>query len=130
MILHINTNDGGGIKVALKQGSMVMAEKKVKAERREAEKLLPAVEALLKSKKINLSQIKKIEVANSGGSFTSLRIGVVTANALAYALRISAAGESGKAKKVKIGRRSFSVVEPLYDREPEITIKKPATDSA
>ncbi len=108
MTLYINTTEAGIIKLALKRGREVIAEKKVKSVRREAEKLLPAIETMLKAKKVKLSQIKKIEVANRGGSFTSLRIGVVTANALAYAL----------------GAKPFKAVEPLYDREPEITKKK------
>ena len=120
MILFINTNNDGGIKLALKQGSKSVAEKMFKAERLEAEKLLPAVEVLLKAKKINLKQIKKIEVANRGGSFTSLRVGVVTANALAYALGIDVEGN----KKSKAKNKKFSVVEPFYDREPEITVRK------
>jgi len=123
MILFINTNNDGGIKLALKQGSKSVAEKMFKAERLEAEKLLPAVEVLLKAKKINLKQIKKIEVANRGGSFTSLRIGVVTANALGYALGIPVKG----GQKSEVKSKKFSVVEPFYDREPEITIKKRAT---
>jgi len=97
-----------------------VAGKKIKAERQEAEKLLPAVEALLKNKKRSLKQIKKIEVANRGGSFTSLRVGVVTANALAYALGIDVEGN----KKSKAKNKKFSVVEPFYDREPEITVRK------
>jgi tRNA A37 threonylcarbamoyladenosine modification protein TsaB len=43
-------------------------------------------------------------VADEGGSFTSLRIGVITANALAYALKIPVIGESGRAlTKKKLG---------------------------
>ena len=123
MILSINTNDAGCIILALKRGGRQVAGKKIKAERQEAEKLLPAVEALLKNKKRSLKQIKKIEVANRGGSFTSPRIGVVTANALGYALGIPVkGGQKSEAKSKK-----FSVVEPFYNREPEITIKKRAT---
>lgn len=123
MILYINTTESDSIKFALKRSGRVLAEKKVKAERLEAEKLLPAIEAMLKAKKINLKQIKKIEVANRGGSFTSLRIGVVTANALGYALGIPVKG----GQKSEVKSKKFSVVEPFYDREPEITIKKRAT---
>ena len=130
MILYINTNEAGGIRMAVKQGNKVVAEKKVKGRRQEAEKLLPAIEALLKNKKINLKRIKKIEVANRGGSFTSLRIGVVTANALGYALGVPVAGSQespaspSEAGRAKVKSQKFSVVEPFYDREPEITAKK------
>ena len=99
-----------------------MAEKKVKALRQEAEKLLPAVGKLLKANKLKLSDLNSLEVENRGGSFTSSRIGVVTANALAYALGIPAAGAGSGGLKAK--NKKFSVVKPLYDREPEITKKK------
>ncbi|MDP2708742.1 MAG: hypothetical protein Q8O93_01655 [bacterium] len=110
MILYIDTTKNDLIEIGLKKGGEFVARKKIKAERRQAEKLLPAVEKMLKAAKLKLSGIKKIEVENRGGSFTSLRVGVVTANALGYALGI---GVNGK-----------RIVEPEYDREPEITEKK------
>lgn len=124
MILYIDTTENGNIRVALKQGREVLAEKKVKAFRQEAKKLLPAIKKLLKANKYKLSDLEKVEVKNSGGSFTSLRIGVVTANALAYALNIPVIGKQGKIKISRSGKKKFNVVEPLYDREPEITKKK------
>jgi len=45
---------------------------------------------------------------------------VITANALAYALGIPVSGS--EKQKIKVGK--FNVVEPIYDREPEITKKK------
>lgn len=124
MILHINTTEAGNIKLAFREGREVLAEKKVRAIRQEAEKLLLAIKALLKVKKINLKQINKIEVENRGGSFTSLRIGVVTANALAYALGIPVKGQGGTDIRHLRAVGRFNVVEPVYDREPEITMKK------
>jgi len=121
MVLYINTTQNNLIEISLKDKSKLMAFKKFKSHRTQAEKLLPAIEKLLKAGKFKLSDIKKIEVANNGGSFTSLRIGVVTANALAYALGIFAVGEDGGKPKFN---NKFSVVEPIYNREPEITAKK------
>jgi len=100
-----------------------MAVKKIKSDRTQAEKLLPAIDKLLKSSKLRLRNLNGIEVENRGGSFTSLRIGVVTANALAYALNIAVIGK-GKANVVKSKKKKFNIVGPLYDREPEITAKK------
>ena len=76
-------------------------------------------QALLAAQKLKPSALKKIIVANRGGSFTSLRIGVITANALGYALKIPVLAEWPGPKKAKkfAGR---SLVEPIYDREPEI----------
>lgn len=97
--------------------------KKFSSKRDQAEKLLPAIVEFFKAHKLKLSDLKGIEVANRGGSFTSLRVGVVTANALAYSLGIAVAGESGGAKIVHQGRREFKVVEPSYGRAPRITEK-------
>lgn len=121
----VSANIGSNFKAELnhKAGSAfraaLIARKKIKASRRQAEKLLPAIDRLLRDKKIKLSALKKIVVANRGGSFTSLRIGVITANALGYALKIPVVTEG------KIGRKNkkfavYSIVEPIYDREPTI----------
>ena len=123
MTLYINTVSAEEILIALNDGKKIVVQKKISAPRRQAEKLLPAIETLLKKQKIKLSQLKKIVVANQGGSFTSLRIGVITANALAYALRIPVEAEpQGQPTNKKFG--IYSLVEPLYDREPNIGISK------
>ncbi len=123
MTLYINTTAHDEMTIGLRQGDKILANKKISAVRTQAEKLLPAIKNLLASKKIKLNQLRKIVVANQGGSFTSLRIGVITANALAYALKIPVAAESKSAKKNK-KFSSYSLVEPLYDREPNIGISK------
>ena len=125
MTLFIDTTHNDAVEIILKRrDGSVLASKKLKARFKQAEKLLSAIEKLLKIKKLKLSDIKKIEVANSGGSFTALRLGVVTANALAYALNLPVSGSAGQAKIIRSGQRSFKVIEPMYDREPEITAKK------
>ena len=135
MILYINTTSHYEIVIALfKDGvfktavdfndkSRLIGRQRINAPRCQAEKLLPAINRLLKTKKIKLSALKKVIVANRGGSFTSLRIGVITANALAYALKIPVEAELRSVKKNK-KFASYSIVEPLYDREPTIGISK------
>lgn len=123
MTLYINTTQNNLIEIAVKDKNKLVAYKKFKSRRTQAEKLLPAIEKLLKANKLKLGNLHGIEVENRGGSFTSLRIGVVTANALAYALDIAVTGQ-GKIEVAKSGKRTFNVVEPIYDREPEITKKK------
>ena len=124
MILYINTAQNNFIEIGIKNKSKFVARKKIKSNRTQAEKLLPAIEKLLKANKLKLSGLGGIAVENNGGSFTSLRIGVVTANALGYALNLPVSGSGGKAKIVKTGQRNFKVIEPIYDKEPEITAKK------
>lgn len=122
MTLYINTTQNNLIEISLKDKNKLIAVKRFKSHRTQAEKLLPAIEKLLKANKLKLSNLDGLEVENRGGSFTSLRIGVVTANALAYALGIPAIGAENQ--RLKFKNQKFSVVEPLYDREPEITKKK------
>ncbi|MDD4271421.1 MAG: hypothetical protein PHF50_01305 [Patescibacteria group bacterium] len=124
MTLYINTTQNDFIEIGLKDKNKLVAVKKFKSHRTQAEKLLPVIEKLLKSNKLKLSDLNKLEIENRGGSFTSLRIGVVTTNALAYALGISVAGANGKTKTIKNAKKSFNVVEPIYGREPDITAKK------
>jgi hypothetical protein len=127
MILYINTTQNNLVGIGIKDKNKFIVKKTFVSRRTQAEKLLPSIDKLLKTNKLKLSDLKGIEVANQGGSFTSLRIGVVTANALAYALGIPAAGELGKAKMIGKGKRGFQVVEPEYSGKPEITVKKQAT---
>jgi tRNA threonylcarbamoyladenosine biosynthesis protein TsaB len=123
MILYINTVLNDEIVIALYNKEKLIAEKKISAPRQQAEKLLPAIDKLLKAKKIKLSDLEKISVENYGGSFTSLRIGVITANALAYALKIPVEAKSKmNQENKKFG--AYSIVEPVYDREPNIGISK------
>lgn len=123
MTLYIDTTSQDEIIIALRDGAKIIARRRIKAPRRQAEKLMPGIDRLLKSQEIKLSALNKIIVANYGGSFTALRIGVITANALAYALKIpvESAPKTVKNNK-KFGR--YSIVEPIYDREPNIGIAK------
>lgn len=121
--LYINTTAPDEIVIAVRAGQDNIAAKRIKAIHTQAEKLVPAINRLLTSQRIALAKLQKIVVANRGGSFTSLRIGVITANALAYALKIPVEAEPKTAKKNKrFG--AYSLVEPSYDREPIIGVSK------
>ena len=118
MTLYINTVSKDEMIIALR-GEKKSFEKKIRVDHDQAERLLPAIDSFLKAKKIKLSDLTKIVVASRGGSFTSLRIGVITANALAYALKIPVEAEEKSVRKNKRFDR-YSLVEPDYDREPNI----------
>ncbi|HTW96268.1 MAG TPA: tRNA (adenosine(37)-N6)-threonylcarbamoyltransferase complex dimerization subunit type 1 TsaB [Candidatus Methylomirabilis sp.] len=122
MILAIDTTDNIFIKILLKKDSGILAQEKIRAERAQGEKLLPAIESLLQKNKFKLKDIEEVEVDNSGGSFTSLRIGVATANALGFALGVPVRGLAGQAKKVA----GIDIIEPVYDREPDIGLSHSA----
>ena len=122
MILYINTADNIYLEVGLKKDGRFAVREKIKAERAQAEELLPAIEKMLKKQKISLSGLRGIEVNNQGGGFTSLRIGVASANALGFALgipvRTGAFPDDFPGSEAGAG---FSAVKPLYGREPDIT---------
>ncbi len=121
IILNIDTSNNDFIALSLEKAGKIIKRKKVLARRRQAEKLLPAIATLLLVSKISLSKISKIKVEHRGSSFTSLRIGVLTANALAYALGIEVETMVLDKKNLK-KLKGFNLVLPKYDRDPEIKI--------
>lgn len=118
MELYIDTSKNDNINLCLKNNKKIIENIVIEAKYSQAELLLPAIENILKKTKIKLSDFKKIFVANKGEGFTALRIGIVTANTLGYALGIPV----NEAKITK--KQPFSIVAPVYDREPNITIPK------
>jgi tRNA threonylcarbamoyladenosine biosynthesis protein TsaB len=80
----------------------------------QAERLLPEIVMFLEQNEVELGDLQEIIVNNEGSSFTSLRIGVATANALAFGLDIPVKAKNGE----DLGR----FVVPKYDREPNITV--------
>ncbi len=65
------------------------------AHRKLAEQLLGKIEDLLADQQKTFPDIKAIAVYEGPGSFTGLRIGVSTANALAYGLNIPVIAKGG-----------------------------------
>ncbi|MDD5291549.1 MAG: hypothetical protein PHZ04_05650 [Patescibacteria group bacterium] len=130
MILYIDTTNGNKIEIALGKGERTLVREEFEAKYSQAEKLLPAIKKMLAGKKIKLSAISEIVIANKSGvntGFTALRIGVVTANALGYALGIPVRGAANKLKSKKFS--GFDVIEPVYSQNPNITKQKaPAVD--
>lgn len=70
--------------IALFDGEKILVEKSWQSKNDEAEKLMPAIDALLKKAKQNFANIKRVIVVKGPGSFTGLRIGVTVANTIAY----------------------------------------------
>ena len=122
MLLYINTtkNNSQEIELKLKKGDRVIAVKKINAQYSQAKILLVSLDCLLKDVNLGLKDLKEIYVKNSGGSFTALRIGVITANALSYALDIKVLSSN---KKCINKSKNFNIIRPKYSKEPNITIK-------
>jgi tRNA threonylcarbamoyladenosine biosynthesis protein TsaB len=125
MTLYINTANNKIIRLGIKKDNEIISSAEVMAEYAQGEKLLPAIDDLLTTNDMAVSDIKKIIVENRGESFTSLRIGVVTANTLGYALNIPVFSPKEALMRVKRGidHEKIFIVGPKYNREPNITKK-------
>lgn len=92
MILNIDTKDQKTIKVSLREKGKVV--KSLNEENKfGSQVLLPLIEKLLKSQKLDYEDLKEIKVETGPGSFTGLRVGVSVANALGFSLGISVNGK-------------------------------------
>ena len=127
----INTADSEQVFIGLLHGGNWLAKKYFKARAKQAEKLLPAIEKMLQATSYKL---QAISVVSGPASFTALRIGVVTANTLAWSLQVPIVSfkltefenldELARlvSAKVKSGR-SEVIVKPFYGSQPNITKK-------
>jgi len=84
-ILAIDTSSTFG-SVALVEGGTVIAEQKISRDSTHSERLMPAIEALLKDCNLGVSEIDLFAVGSGPGSFTGLRVGVSTLKGLAWAV--------------------------------------------
>jgi tRNA A37 threonylcarbamoyladenosine modification protein TsaB len=129
MFLYINTTLGHDIEIIIKDKDKIIARKKITAIFKQAEKLLPMIDGLFRQRGLTIKNLERIIVTNQGNSFTSLRIGVITANALGYALGVPVEGiisVGQKLKKIRKNYERFDIVKPVYHKEPNITVKKKA----
>lgn len=130
MLLYIDTTLNDKIKIALfsKKNNkyFLLSSKYIATKRQQSEKLLPVIINLLKKNNLEFKDLKMITVSNEGGSFTSLRIGVVTANALAYALGVKVRAAYLKNKEIIFKENGFTkinnheIVEAIYNKEASI----------
>lgn len=129
MKLFIDTSKKAVIKIILFNNSEIIAEKELPANFDQAESLLRTIDNIIKRGRFKISDIKGILVNNQGNSFTSLRIGIVVANTLAYALNVPVEAASSfkhKFKKIKIleNKTKISIVIPKYESAPNISKPK------
>ena len=140
MILFINTSlaDLTAIKL-IEQGRVAQTLEDHRLFK-QAEILLPFIDKLLQKGKIKKEQLNALAIVSGPGGFSSLRLGITTANALASTLKIPlieiTADEaltaedllkaiSSKAKKIlQQKNKVFKPVVPQYGQEPNITVKK------
>lgn len=118
LIIDTSKNQRIVLELVFKKKSLI--KKDFEASFTQAEKLLPEIDFLLKKIKKNIQDLDRIKIKETGGSFTALRIGIVTANALSYGLGIPVLDFENK--NVKVGK--LNLVLPKYSGEPNITIAK------
>jgi tRNA threonylcarbamoyladenosine biosynthesis protein TsaB len=103
--------------VALCHGGQLLGEVSFSARMGQAERLVPAVDALLQLHRLCPKDLELIAVAIGPGSFTGLRIGMATAKGLAQALHLPLIGvASADAVAWRAGTGADSVCVILSDR--------------
>ncbi len=88
-ILAINTASSFTEIALISNDFSVVSETIWQSENNEAEKLMPEIQTLLNNNSYTFKDLEKIIVVSGPGSFTGLRIGVITANTLKYLLPVS-----------------------------------------
>lgn len=133
MILIINTCFIDKLELILVDKQDKFKIKKIKGKFNQSEKLLPAIDLLLKNNKAS-NKLKGVGVVTGPSGFTSVRIGVAVANALSFGLKIPVVGLRKDqfndntdlvAKIIKLQKvvKTNKFVLPYYDKEPNITVK-------
>ncbi len=90
VLLAIETSGKSGSVAILRErdGTLVCDMELLAPESGSAKTLAPAIERMMVQHKIEMSSLCAIALLTGPGSFTGLRVGVATAKAMAYALRI------------------------------------------
>jgi tRNA threonylcarbamoyladenosine biosynthesis protein TsaB len=135
MYIFVNTSNHKHIFIALisKKGDVLIF-KKIKAEYQQSEKLLDNIDKILLNSKKKLQDLTGVICIIGPGGFTSLRIGITTANTIAWTLNIPIVGIENKEdeddltliqKSVKLikTKKQFKQVLPRYGKEPNISKK-------
>ncbi len=93
MQLAIDTStDTAGL--AIVQDCEILAELTWRCQKNHSVELMPSLSQLLKQAKVELKSISYIIVARGPGSFNGLRVGISTAKALAFSLKVPIVGIS------------------------------------
>jgi tRNA threonylcarbamoyladenosine biosynthesis protein TsaB len=84
-VLAIECSDRGGGVAAL-DGDSLVGTQSLPTDRRSAQSLAPAIDALIRSVGWRPADLQLVAVTQGPGSFTGLRVGVTTAKAMAFAV--------------------------------------------
>ncbi len=138
MLLIIDTHDADRLFVALAHddGTLLRSSSRA-ATHQQSRTLLPMIDRVLRHEKRTAAALTGVGVVSGPGGFTSVRIGVTTANALAYALGVPVVGVTtddfsdvqSLAHQVahrhrRLKSRRLHPVTPIYNGPPNITKPK------
>lgn len=125
LLLHTSSPT---IRIGLADGERVVAREEFPAARDLAAMLADRIREFLETHRLKLEALKTIAVHQGPEGFTTLRIGVTTANAIAYALGIPVVGVAGivpdletllEKSQITAPTPSGTVV-PMYSKPPDI----------
>jgi tRNA A37 threonylcarbamoyladenosine modification protein TsaB len=126
MILLIDTSDSQKITLKLLLADKILKKTWV-SPNSASEILADAIKKFLTEHKFRFADVERVGVVAGPGHFSRIRAGVTTANAMAYALNVSVV-EWQKDKKpdyqALISAKGVQTVQPLYDKEPNISQPK------
>ncbi len=130
MYLFLSTTGLDSIIALIGDDYKITAQKLWQSNNDQSEKLLSCIEWLLSQQGILKSQLRGIFVDNGPGSYTGLRVGVASANALAFALNIPIWPVDKDCIKDQnylssvVSKTKSLFVTPNYAKPPHITKKK------
>lgn len=114
--------------LVLADARTILAEERWLSEKKLGNDLLPKIVAQLNQVKISLKDLDCILVNAGPGSFTGTRVGVSTANALAWALDIpvfaSDSADKLSTPELLSTLHFFKPVVPKYATPPKVTMRK------
>lgn len=102
---------------ALIAGDTLLAEITQQTQKTHSERLLPQIAELLALAEMDKKDLEAVAVSSGPGSFTGLRIGLATAKALAYALRIPIVGVSTLAALAYGNPAPGGILAPMLDAQ-------------
>ena len=85
------------VSVAVVDSEVVLAASELRSERRHAEDVTPMIDFVVKRAGLGLNELAAIAVNVGPGLFTGMRVGITSAQALAYALSLPLVGVDGLA---------------------------------
>jgi tRNA threonylcarbamoyladenosine biosynthesis protein TsaB len=117
-LLILETSDRVG-QVAVAEGPVLRAVQRLDASRRHARDLAPAVKALLEEQQWKATDLAAVIVSRGPGSYTGLRVGIISAKTLAYATGCALIGVETFAAIAQQAPRECGRVDVLADAQQD-----------